>query len=203
MRNTAFLVDRFENAINEAQDLVSLAESSTTFTHTNRLYVYEASYLLIFSAWEGFLEEAMIRFIAGYVNSSGLIPLKLGKTRSPDLTSAKLALFNGKSYLLWHSPDKPINRSKQWFMNGPHETVISSAQTNIEHFAAIRHYVAHRSSDCAAKFEAAAIALSGSIVVGRRAGRFLRRSTVSGGVAMRWIDRIGSELLGYAKQIAN
>lgn len=195
-------MDRFESAINEAQGLVSLAESSTTFTRTNRLYVYEASYLLIFSAWEGFLEEVMIRFIAGYENSSGLIPLQIGKSRSPDLSSAKIALFNGKSYLLWHSPDKPIKRSQQWFIAGPHETVISSAQTDIDHFAAIRHYVAHRSADCATKFDAAAMALSGSIVVGRRAGRFLRRTTVSGGATVRWIDRISNELLGYAKQIA-
>ena len=125
MRRTAFLVDRFSDAITEAQGLVSLAESSTNFTFANRCYVYEAAYLLIFSAWEGFLEEAMIRFIAGYGNSSGSVPLQPGKVRCQNIAAARSALFGSRSFLLWHSPDKPIDRSKLWFVNGPHEMVIS------------------------------------------------------------------------------
>ena len=202
MRRTAFLVDRFSDAITEAQGLVSLAESSTNFTFANRCYVYEAAYLLIFSAWEGFLEEAMIRFIAGYGNSSGSVPLQPGKVRCQNIAAARSALFGSRSFLLWHSPDKPIDRSKLWFVNGPHEMVISSAQSYIENFAAIRHYVAHRSPDCASKFESAALALSGVQPLGSRAGRFLRRSTSVGGRTVPWIDRIGNDLLGYATQIA-
>jgi hypothetical protein len=205
VRSTAFLVDRLEAAIVEAQRLVQLAEASSVFTYNNRLHVYEAAFLLIFSAWEGFLEEVMIRFIAGYGNTSGKMVFKPGKVLQSNLVQAKTALFNGRAYLLWHSPDKPIARSQDWFNSGAVESVISSAQTDIAHFAAIRHYVAHRTHDCEVKFNAAALALAGVVVAGSRAGRFLRQRTIDpvSGVDVTWIARISDDLIRYAKQIAD
>lgn len=204
-RTTAFLVDRLRDAIVEAQSLIRLSETSSVFTRTNRLYVYEASYLLIFSAWEGFLEESMIRLIGGYQCGFGAITLRTGKSMQRNLALAKQALFNRRSFLLWHNPDYPIQRSQDWFANGPHETVIASVRSDIENFAAIRHYVAHRSSDCQAKFNAAALALSGATVLGDRAGRFLRKETVDpvSGMDVPWIERISGDLVRYATQIAS
>jgi hypothetical protein len=194
-----------ENAITEAYGLASLAELSSEFTYNNRLHVYEAAYLLIFSAWEGFLEDVMIRFIAGYENSSGKMVLKAGKSFKTDLFQSKQALYNGKAYLLWHSPNLPISRSQAWFINSSVEGVISSAQADIGHFAAIRHYVAHRSDDCATKFNLAALALDGVGTSVNRAGRFLRRQTVDpvSTLQVAWITRIGDDLVRYAKQIAD
>jgi len=198
-------VDRLKDAIEEAQQMLRLSETSSIFTHTNRLYIYEASYLLVFSAWENFLEESMIRFIGGYQCNFGSIKLQNGKASHRNLSLAKQALYGGQTYLLWHSPDKPIRRSQAWFVNGPHEAVIASAQSEIGHFAAIRHYVAHRSKDCEQKFSVAAQALSGANVLGNRAGRFLRKKTIDpvSGMQMSWIERISDDLLRYARQIAS
>lgn len=196
---------RFEDALAEAQSLALLAEATRDFVHTKRLYVFEAAYLLIFSAWEAFLEEVMIRFIAGYGNKTGKMTLQPGRAFQPNLSDAKAALYGSKSYLLWHSPDYPIKKSQTWFINASPQTVISSAYSDIANFAAIRHYVAHRSNDCQAKFDNATLALSGSVITGSRAGRFLRKTTIDpvSGVTLQWIQRIGEDLRRYAKQIAD
>jgi hypothetical protein len=204
VRSTQFLAHRLQQSIDEALHLTILAEQSSHFTYTNRFHVYEAAYLLVFSAWEGFLEESFLRFLCGYRNSTSIITLQAGKTFSTDLRTAKTALYNGRAFLLWHSPSYPVTRSQQWFSAGPHETVINAAFNDIEDFAAIRHYVAHRSDDCEQKFDAAARRLSGAGVLGRRAGRFLRNNTIDPvtGLQMPWINRISADLHRYAVQIA-
>lgn len=203
VRTTSFLLENFRLNCSDALRLTSLAEKSTSFTYTNRLHVYEAAYLLIFCAWENLLEESFIRFICSYQNKAGRQTLAPTKTFQGNLISGRAALFGSQSFLLWHSPNYSIRRSKIWFINGKHETVITSALADLEDFAAIRHYIAHRNSDCAAQFDTAARRLSGSGVLGTRAGRFLRQTTVDSltGAKIRWIDRIYSDLDAYAKQI--
>lgn len=204
MRKTKFLTDRLQESIDDAIRLTVLAEQSSHFTYTNRFHVYEAAYLLIFAAWEGFLEDTFLRFLCGYGNTAGSMTLHPGKAFSQDLSYAKTALYNGSPYLLWHNPSQVVRRAQRWFISCPHEIVINAAISDIEDFAAIRHFVAHRSDDCEQKFDAAARRLSGTGVLGRRAGRFLRKNTVDPvtGIQMPWINRISDDLHRYALQIA-
>lgn len=203
MRTTHFLLARFRANCDEALRLTTLAEKSPLFTHTSCLHIYEAAYLLIFCAWESILEESFVRFLCGYHNGSGAQSLAAGKILSADLALARAELFGNQTYLLWHSPHYSIKRSKKWFVNGTHESVVGSAAVDIQDFASIRHYIAHRSKDSSQQFDTAARRLSGAGVLGTRAGRFLRQGTIDPqtGLRVRWIDRIYSDLDSYAKQI--
>lgn len=207
---TGFLVDRLLGTINEALDLTTRAEKSAEFVYTSRLHIYETSYLLAFCAWENFLEEVFLRLLCGYHNGKGRATLLAGKTYSVDLTAARVVLFSGRDYLLWHSPQYAIRRSQRWFdnsgpaANAPLEAVPASSQSDLEDFAAIRHFIAHRTSDARAKFDTAARRQSGYGVLGSRAGRFLRQDTTdpTTGIRMSWMARICDDLVSLANQIA-
>jgi len=177
-RSTGFLVGEFRGRLAEALSLVQTAEASTTFTHVRRLYIYEAAYLLAFSAWETLLEQSFLRFMCGYRNTAGVLVSTAAYTRQRSVADAYTELLRvsprAPAFLLWHSPHFVIPRSQLCFVTGPHETVIASARQDIADFAAVRHHVAHRSEDTEAKLQAAALRLSGAQIPGGRAGRFLK-----------------------------
>lgn len=208
-KTTTFLVRRFCCQVDEALDLARAADGAVAFMSTRRMFVYEAAYLLAFSAWESFLEQAYLRFMCGYRNAHGIQSSTETWVKASSLTDAytKLLARHPKTYqyLLWHGPAFVINRSRLCFVNGAHEVVIASAQTDIEDFAAIRHHVAHRSEDTEKKFQNAALRLSGSTVLGGRAGRFLRARTTDPvtGADVSWLERISIDLQRYASQIAS
>ena len=204
---TAFLVARLQESFDESLDLSARAEKSSEFVYTSRLHVYEAAYLMAFCAWENFLEEVTLRFLCGYENNGGVAIMQPGKHRQADLADARSALYGSNDFLLWHNPSYPIKRSRAWFLNGPVETVIDSAKGEIESFANIRHFVAHRNEDSKEKFDAASRALKGTAtvaagVLGLRAGRFLRESVTELGVTTSWQARICADLRKLADQIA-
>src|SRR5688572_12813549 len=102
-RRTANLVRMFGNRITEAQELVQMVEASVAFSYTRRLYVYEAAYLLAFSAWENFLEESLLRFLCGYRNRRRTFARVGGAPHHRSLAAAKISLYGASSYLLWHN----------------------------------------------------------------------------------------------------
>jgi hypothetical protein len=61
-KSTSFLVSDLADQLREAIEIAEAAENSSTFLYTRRLYVYEAAYLLAFSAWENMLEQSFLRF---------------------------------------------------------------------------------------------------------------------------------------------
>ena len=203
-RATSFLVDDLSSRIDEAKDLAQAAEGSRAFLYTRRLYIYEAAYLLAFSAWENLLEQSFLRFLCGFRNRGG-VPARAGAWVRPDtITAAYTASLSGRRYNLWHNPQDVIGRSRGFFANGPHEAVLLSALADIDDFAAIRHFVAHRNQDTRLKFQVAATRLTGAPILGGRAGRLLRSSTTDTvtGLPVTWLERICSDLHRYADQIA-
>ncbi|MGJ7521712.1 hypothetical protein ACSFA0_14590 [Variovorax sp. LT1P1] len=203
-RSTAFLIDEMAASLAEATGIVQAAEGSSVFVYSRRLYVYEAAYLLAFSAWENFLEQSFLRFMCGYASSSGAPTATTTWGKPSNLTGAMTTLLGGKPFKLWHNPQHVVGRSQGFFVGGAHELVVASALADIEDFAAIRHYVAHRSADTEVKFQASARRLTGAGIVGGRAGRLLRSSTIDpvSGDHMTWMDRICLDLRRYALQIA-
>lgn len=203
-RTTAFLVEEFSDRLDDARDFARAVEGSSTFLYTRRLYVYEAAYLLAFSAWENFLEQVFLRFLCGFANKSGS-PAHAGHwSIQKSIAAASVLVLQKRRFLLWHNPQDVIDRSKRYLQIGPHEAVLQSALTEIEDFAAIRHYIAHRNHDTAVKFQAAATRLTGAPIHGGRAGRLLRDQTIDPvtGAQTNWLERIGADLKRYAKQIA-
>lgn len=203
-RTTAFLVAQLSSRVSEARDLAQAAEGSSSFLYTRRLYIYEAAYLLAFSAWENMLEQCFLRFLCGYGNGTG-VPARTGTwIRASNVTNANITLLAGKQFLLWHNPAIVVARSKGYFAMGPHEVVLTSALSEVEDFAAIRHYVAHRNHDTELKFQSAATRLTGAPIQGGRAGRLLRSTTTDPvtGAQVTWLERIAADLERYALQIA-
>jgi hypothetical protein len=204
-RSTAFLVPQLRDQLSEAEGIAAIAERSTDFIYVKRLFVYEAAYLLAFSAWENLLEQSFVRLLAGYRNTAGVVALAPTVARPATLGDATLQVLAGQQYKLWHNPAIVISRAKGFFApNSPHESVLTSAQSDIGDFAAIRHYVAHRSPDSRMKYLNAAHQLAGAAPFGTRAGWFLRSATIDPvtGNAVNWLQRICADLERYAIQIA-
>lgn len=201
---TRFLAAEFSERLLEAKEFAQAAEGSSVFVHTRRLYVYEAAYLLAFSAWENLLEQAFIRFLCGYENSNGPIA-KIGNwTRPHTIADANALMLGRRPYLLWHNPVQVVSRVQDYFQLGPHESVLQSALQDLQCFAAVRHYIAHRNQDTRTKFDVAVTQLTGALIHGGRAGRFLRLPTIDpvSTLQVRWLDRICDDLERYAAQIA-
>jgi len=203
-RHTAALVAEFRGRAAEALDLSAAAESSPTFTYTRRLHIYEASYLLLFCAWENFLEQSLVRFLCGYRNTGGAYARVGGAAHFPSVAAAYAHLLGGKPYLLWHGAQETIDRSNLHLTGGPHAAVVGSALSDLRSFAAIRNHVAHRTENTRSKFDDASRALIGHVVKAGRAGRLLRTQTTlpATGVQCTWLDRINADLGNYAQQIA-
>ena len=114
-------------------------------------------------------------------------------------TAYVIALYGNRSYLLWHNPEAVINRASKFFDQSRCEVVISSMKGRIEHFAAIRHRIAH--AHASSGFDQATVAIAGRRYPAARPGVFLRDWAPHSPVPMRWIEVIVMELRGLAFQI--
>lgn len=134
--------------------------------------LYEAVYLRVFTAWENTLEDITVYYLAGYAAPSYTPSLMPGVIRSRTLTDARRVLFNGRPFLLWHSPQRVITRVSGFLVGCPIEAVLRANQVEIEDFAAIRHGIAHASPDAKAGVKSASLRRSGTEYA--TPGRFLR-----------------------------
>jgi hypothetical protein len=198
-----------------ALDLVRMGHSLRTHPRIGRevrlvltahreALLYELAYLHVFSAWEVFLEEVFLRYLCGYEFCGTQEPIRAGCAFAANLTAARTALFGSKPYLLWHNPSTVVGRANQHFDTGNRvATVLGSALSDIEDFAAIRHRIAHDHSDARLKFDAATMRLSAIRVRSCSAGDFLKRSTLDyAGNPTSWLERISSDLTRIALQLA-
>lgn len=201
----------FSSEINAAVELTRAAEEARVFLtgfvdkrsllHVGRIeLLYELAFLRLFNAWEQFLEETFVRYLCGYQASHGQDMLATG-TYYHTLTNARSAVLGGRDYVLWHNPQKVINRSRHWFVSARHELVIASTVGRLEYFAAIRHRIAHAQRHAKQQFDVATTGLIGRRYRGGRPGRFLRDWVPDASPPERWLARIGAELRGLAYQI--
>jgi len=170
--------------------------------HFSRLeYLYEVAYLQVFIRWEIFLEASFLRYICGQVSRLAAPVMQPGLTEYATIAGARVAVMAGHDYLLWHNPSKVVARVCRFLKESPHEIVILSNKARLEHFANIRHRVAHGEEDARQKFDAATIALAGGRYRGSRPGRFLRDWNQNTTPPARWLDVLSSELKNLASQI--
>lgn len=113
----------------------------------------------------------MVHYLADYA-SGEYVPKRVSGKAPRTLREAREELYAGKDYLLWHNPDQVVARVRKVLEECPVEAVVASSSTELGHFAALRHRVAHDSSDTKEKFKAAALALCGG--EHRSVGRMLR-----------------------------
>lgn len=169
---------------------------------TNKVrFGYELAYLRAFAAWENFLEASFLRYLCGYCSSAGQQTIRVPHVFCATVSAAETLVLDGRRYKLWHNPRDVIGRSQTYFLNGRHETVLSSVLSRVDSFAAVRHHIAHQRRDTATQFDSACINLCGYRSPGSRAGSFLRKRVSHVSPSKRWFDLILSDLEAYAVQI--
>ena len=94
-------------------------------------------------------------------------------------------------------------RANSHFQGGSRfATVIGSALTDLEQFAAIRHRIAHDSIDARTKFDAASMHFVAKRFPGSRPGILLRQRLSSTQNPVSWLERICDDLESLAFQLA-
>lgn len=177
-----------------------VSTSGTKLTLAHLELIYELAFLRLFNAWEDFLEESIIRYMCGYAHKGGQEKPANGYFRTLD--DARVALREGRDYVLWHSPKKTVKRCQKHLRCSLAETVIGSAQSKLEYFAAIRHRIAHAQSHAKSEFDRVSMILASRRYRGSRPGRLLRDwAPVHGTSPRRWLEQVATELEGLAGQI--
>ena len=211
-RPIAFLADQFNHEIIKALEIVnSIERVRATYASTHAVIntdlprrrielIYELAYIRVFQFWESFLEESFARYLCGYSNAAGRQRLQTGHHFFRTVADAHSGVRHGRPFALWHDHRRVIDRSRVYFVNGTHETVIISSLTNLEYFSHIRHRIAHSQDDARNKFNVASMNLCGKRFPGARPGVFLRSIRLTS--TERWIETISYELLNLAQQIA-
>ena len=165
--------------------------------------LHEAAFLRVFGAWESYLEECAVRFMAGQTTASypRVVPVE-STTLDKTIAAARLRLLNGRRFLLWHNPGTVVTRLQRYLVGCPVEDVLTTHQPRIDLLAAIRHRIAHTSDDARTEFISAATTIAGVNFDGV-AGRMLRAANVGDGLTQRmWTYEFTEELRGYAIAIA-
>jgi hypothetical protein len=163
--------------------------------------LYESVYLRIFSAWESFIEDVLVRFMSGYSTPTYRPVLVPSCPRARSVRGARVHLYGSRNYLLWHDPTSSANRIARYISGSPVEVVIRSRQARLQAFAAIRHRIAHDSDDSKTKFYAAALMLASSDF-GGQPGKLLRAADMTDPLNQpKWIRVIADELIDTAHSI--
>jgi hypothetical protein len=196
--DSATIAMDFARGVESARMQLSVVEARQHLPVTRIELAYELAYLRMFTAWEDFLEQSLLRYMCGYVALHGQ-EQPVGGHYCATLSAAKATLYGHQHYLLWHNPNTVTNRAARVLHQSRHETVLASIQGRMEHFAAIRHRIAH--AHASSEFDAATMALAGKRYRGSRPGRFLRDWAPHAPVPTRWMDMIAVEFQGLAFQI--
>ena len=163
--------------------------------------VYRMAFLQVFSLWEVFLEESFCAFVMREPTRSGFCEAGL-IVSARTAEQARNAVLGGAPYVSWANPPVAVAACKRVVTAGRHESVLTSAATDLESLAKIRHAVAHSSQHSKREFESAAIALGGLPKQTRQVGGFLRATTVIGTKAEKWLTRLTKKLTNLAQQVA-
>lgn len=203
------LASVFVGKVREAEELISnieaLRAASAISLRVLSVYqlemVYEMAYLHIFANWETLLEESFYRYACGYAGSGGKVQVMHSGQYFRSLTHARAAIEGARHYALWHNPNHVIKRCQAHFVNGIHAKVIGSNVARIEHFASIRHWIAHNQENAKEKFDVASMALTGRRFRSSSPGALLRMRVSGSHPPRRWITEIAEELVGMGGQI--
>ena len=163
--------------------------------------LYESTFLRLFTSWESYLEATVVRFMAGFEAPTYRPNAPTDSAIERTVTAAQARLYGGRDYLLWHHPTRSADRCARFLIASPVEAVLRANQIQLINYAAIRHYIAHSSSDAKRSFEIAAAAISGASATATP-GRFLRAADISDPLNQaKWIRRIADDFLSFSTQI--
>lgn len=198
---------RFEKRVNESEQIVSSVEAlwqtAPIGSHVRRQLnegqlsaLYEMAFLSLFGHWENFIEDCVVRMLAGQ-GCASYAPVIVTLPRSSSLAAARVRLLNGRSFLLWYDPLKSANRIATHITGSPLEQMLRASSVHIENMAAIRHAIAHQSQDALMSFRTASLAMVG--VEHPSPGALLRSQDHSDPLnPTRWLRRLTTDLRTFA-----
>ncbi len=145
--------------------------------------VVELAFLGAVAAWEEFVENSFVRYLAGAKCSNGFAPtLRLGAARSLShayhVISGNPDYDPSSDYLKFSEASWTIRTSKIYFDEGrPFAPHLSAKLDRIKDAAKLRNRVAHASTKCREDFRNVAVAFlqpaSGALTQGYRVGDLL------------------------------
>lgn len=198
---------RFEKRVDESEQIVSSVEAlwqtAPIGSHVRKQIdegqlsaLYEMAFLSLFGHWENFIEDCVVRMLAGQ-GCASYAPVIVTAPRMQTLTAARARLLNGRPFLLWYDPLKSANRTAAHVTASPLELMLRASSVQIGNMAAVRHAIAHQSHDAQMSFRTASLAMVG--VEHPNPGAFLRSQDHSDPLnPTRWLRRLTTDLRAFA-----
>jgi len=142
----------------------SLPGAAPHISRNRRDQLIEMAFLRAFLAWEVFIEESFVLYLAGQAPPRGRAPRRFAFP--PDFrTAGEWVIPEGRSYAGWTVPQHVSNRAERFFQEGrPFAPVLRSNQTALDESRIIRNAIAHNSTGARGKFEALARPKLGGIL---------------------------------------
>jgi hypothetical protein len=148
------------------------------------LRVVELAFMGVCAAWEDFLENVMVRYLAGARTNSSYAPtLRVGKcqgiTHAYEVLSAKPGYDPEEHYLTWTNPAAVARLAELYFAGGnPFKAPMTRDADRLKQAVRVRNRIAHGSAKCKAEFREAANAVmqrpkTSALGQGFRAGKLL------------------------------
>ena len=122
----------------------------------------ELAFMGVCAAWEDFLEDTMVRYLADAKTDSGYRPrLRVGSCQSIphayQVLSGKPGYDPEEHYLTWTNPSSVVRLAEVFFIGGePFKTPLTREVTRLKHAVKVRNRVAHASEKCKVDFREAA-----------------------------------------------
>ncbi len=133
--------------------------SSTPRIHVRHAQrVVELAFMGVVASWEDFLEQVLVRYLAGAKTDSGYQPtLRMGATsgiaHSYEVIMGDPKFNPYKNYIGFGSPNDVINAAKLFLDHGqPFQNVIHPKIETLKNAVRIRNRTAHSSSKCITDF---------------------------------------------------
>lgn len=131
----------------------SLPGGQPRITRNRRDQLVEMAFLRVFLAWEVFVEESFVLYLAGQSPPRGKAPPRFAFPPNSRI-AAEWVIPEGRSYAGWTVPHHVSNRAERFFRDGrPFATVLRNNQTALEESRTIRNAIAHKSMAARDKFE--------------------------------------------------
>jgi len=181
-RRLKTVLQEFQARLNESRQIAfdaslwvspGAASAKALITPARREQLVQLAFLRAFLAWEGFLEESFVLYLAGQMPPKGRRPSRYAFP--PNLKVAKEWLKpEGRPFAEWTNPDIVSDRAQRFFRGGrPYTPVLSSNRSALNEANTLRNAIAHQSEYSQSKFETLVRDKLGAYPKGLTVGGFL------------------------------
>lgn len=166
-----------------------------------RYAITELAFFTAFLAWEAFLEESFVLYLAGR---------KVARARSPRRyafppnlqTATQWVIPEGQDYASWTIASRVSVRAERFFQGGwPYAPVLRSNQAALDESRVLRNAIAHASASAQAKFENLVRNRMGALPANVTVGAFLGMVVPRSRPPMSFLEHYLGKIEFAARQI--